>query len=526
MLNYEISHLLQERYNLFPCLTRNDDWGQLDRFILLGSNHIRRDPYRMEPFSMEQHHWIYRLIDQHGEYVIQRLLMLQEHYLCHQPSLTILVAVACTNSHEATRHLSLSLLPKLLPTVAQLCFFTSIVRQLRGWGRQLRRHLALWFETIPVEKLALQAIKYNHRYGWSLRDLIRISHPRTNESCRQMLINWILHPDHPHIAELASRNFRLIQGKLLAFKQEHNPEQLAALIRRYRLPREAIPTSALVHKIIWQSLLPDMPIHAMLRQLSLMTHLGLLTPHSGATHYVNHIIQRINKTPDMLMHPSHLLTAATYYKQGYSYIHQRHWTPISSIIEHLYTKFIESLQYIESTKEIITIIIDHTLYGADINHTPHYQPYLLVTLLQFLSHIEPNIHFFTLTDEYIHPETKQHIQHKLLEKDTSSPAKCCSYSKLALFLLQHPPSQPTIIITSDRASQLYQSTLLHLPTHQTKTDNETINISPIVILSIQGEDAHPTLLIHQQNLLLHGLNRATLTLIHDFIRRTHHANHR
>src|SRR6201999_3364059 len=57
-------------------------------------------------------------------------------------------------------------------------------------------------------------------------------------------------------------------------------------MRRARLPRECVPTQWLTFPEVWEALLEDMPLTALIRNLATMTRVGLLTPGAKATHAV------------------------------------------------------------------------------------------------------------------------------------------------------------------------------------------------------------------------------------------------
>ena len=62
--------------------------------------------------------------------------------------------------------------------------------------------------------------------------------------------------------------------------------EVAALIREYRLPREAVPTQWLTDPFVWEALLEEMPMTALIRNLATLTRVGLLTPQGPETRQV------------------------------------------------------------------------------------------------------------------------------------------------------------------------------------------------------------------------------------------------
>ena len=61
-----------------------------------------------------------------------------------------------------------------------------------------------------------------------------------------------------------------------------NEEELCHMITEYKLNWEHLPTNMLTSKTIWQALLRDMPIEALVRNLGRMTRLGVFPENSEA----------------------------------------------------------------------------------------------------------------------------------------------------------------------------------------------------------------------------------------------------
>ena len=79
-------------------------------------------------------------------------------------------------------------------TGTHLFLFAGYIEQFRGWGRGLRRAVADWYLSKPVDAVAYQAVKYRQREGWSHRDLLRLAHPATDEARPQAAVRLDLRP--------------------------------------------------------------------------------------------------------------------------------------------------------------------------------------------------------------------------------------------------------------------------------------------------------------------------------------------
>ena len=123
--------------------------------------------------------------------------------------------------------------------------FAGDIEQFRGWGRGLRRAVADWYLSKPVDAVAYQAVKYRQREGWSHRDLLRLAHPATAEAERKQLFDWICgrSDDGPALVE----GFRQAQSAT-------TPGQWVAIRDRHpSLSWEMLPDPALGEADVWSS---------------------------------------------------------------------------------------------------------------------------------------------------------------------------------------------------------------------------------------------------------------------------------
>ncbi|MGB1027433.1 MAG: TROVE domain-containing protein, partial [Rhodospirillaceae bacterium] len=260
-------------------------WERLDRFLILGSE---GGTYYVgeRPLTVMNAQAVQSCLDEDGARVIRRIVEISTQGRAPkvQPVLFAL-AMAAAAHNEATRREALAVLPQVARTGTHVLLFADYINRLRGWGRGLRRGMAHWFSGMALDRLTLQAVKYRQRDGWSLRDVLRLAHPVTDERDRQALFRWLTHPDDPEAIAAARGALPMIQG-LYRVREAQDAEEVADLIVRYSLPREAIPTEWLNHVAVWDALLVDMPMTAMIRNLGKMTAVGLLSETSDAGRYV------------------------------------------------------------------------------------------------------------------------------------------------------------------------------------------------------------------------------------------------
>jgi 60 kDa SS-A/Ro ribonucleoprotein len=93
-------------------------------------------------------------------------------------------------------------------------------------------------------------------------------------------------------------------------------DEVVKLILDYDLPREALPTKWLTSRRVWEALLRNMPITAMIRNLSVMTNVGLISVLSDGTRIVCDRLQSQTLLRRARVHPIAILAAIGGYNQN------------------------------------------------------------------------------------------------------------------------------------------------------------------------------------------------------------------
>lgn len=341
-----------------------DDNHQLDRFLILGSD---SGTYYATPteLTLENTKTIQRLIEKDGVKVVDRIIEISSSGRAakNKPALFAL-ALATAADDIKTRNAALAAVTKVARTGSHILQFVNFVNGLRGWGRGLRKAISLWFLELPLEQLSLQVVKYSQRGGWSMRDLLRLAHPQSNDSERCTLLDWIAHPQKTEAIIAAREKFRLIDGKY-KINEASDAVSAAQVIRQYSLPREVVPNKHLQDKDVWNALLVDMPMKAMIRNLAKMTAVGLLTPCSGASQYVaNRLLDRA-QLENALVHPIDLLLTLKIYTQGHGELGRLRWKPVPAIAEALNTAFYTVFQQQECSHKRILLGLDTSFSMRD-----------------------------------------------------------------------------------------------------------------------------------------------------------------
>lgn len=339
-----------------------DDWVKLDRFIILGSDAgtYYATPQDLTKMNVDA---VKRCIDLDGGRVVRRIVEISHNGRAPKNDSAILaLALCCAAKSDETRKEALASISSVCRTGTHLLMFVDFVKRFRGFGRGLRSALGRWFTDMPSEKLALQAIKYNQRNGWALRDVLRLAHPVAVEDVKKLVFKWITNPEDCKQGILGSRMPNVIQEKfrLETSQNEVSPSliQQGNIIKESSLPREAIPTELLNHKEIWAALLEDMPMTAMIRNLGKMTNVGLCDPLSPSVDLICERLGDVEKLNRARIHPMQILLAMKTYQQGHGDKGKLTWEPNAHIVSALNKAFDLTFPQVRSTGRRILVSVD------------------------------------------------------------------------------------------------------------------------------------------------------------------------
>src|SRR5262249_32868555 len=142
-----------------------------------------------------------------------------------------------------------------------------------------------------------------------------------------------------------------IGGRLEAIEaiRHMTPVEAARVVRAHTLTREMLPTELLTHAVVWDALLDSMPLGALVRNLGVMTKVGLLEPGSHATRSVVARLSTRDAIRRARLHPLGLLAAVKTYAQGRGARGDGKWSPVSQVIDALDQAFYLSFETVAPT---------------------------------------------------------------------------------------------------------------------------------------------------------------------------------
>jgi 60 kDa SS-A/Ro ribonucleoprotein len=350
-----------------------DHWARLDRFLVLGAE--GGTFYVTERgLTRENATAVLDALAEDGLRVVRRTVEISASGRApkNDPALFVL-AMAAGIGDDATRAAALAALGSVARTGTHLFHWLQYVKAFRGWGRGVRTAVSRWYTNQSPDALAYQLLKYQARDGWAHRDALRLAHPKAPSA------------EHDTLFRFATRGWEAVAGsdglstdvgaRLEAVQaiRQMSPDEAARVIRVYRLTREMVQTALLVHAVVWEALLERMPLTAMIRNLGLMSKVGLLVPASDAARTIAARLSDRGAIRRARIHPLAVLAALKTYAQGRGMKGQGRWDPVASIVDALDDAFYLAFGNVEPTGKRTLLALD---VSGSMGSPVHGMPYL------------------------------------------------------------------------------------------------------------------------------------------------------
>ena len=336
-----------------------DDWKWLDRFLILGSE---GGTYYVgeRALTVRNAQAVLRCIKADGVRVADRVAEISGAGRAPKNDPALFVLAMCAGEGDAeARQAALAALPRVARTGTHLFHFLEYVKGFRGWGRGLREAVAHWYNSKDAARLAYQVVKYRQRDGWMHRDALRLAHPKAQTDEHNAIYHYVTRgwedvgPDpHPNGALTLPWAFETAQRARTA-------AEVCKLIQNYGLTREMVPTEFLVDADVWDALLDEMPVTAMIRNLGNMSRVGLLV--KGNRGAITQVVDRLGDE-DILhrarVHPLAVLAALNTYAKGHGFRGRGEWDPVPQVVDALDGAFYRAFKNVEPTGKHLVLALD------------------------------------------------------------------------------------------------------------------------------------------------------------------------
>lgn len=469
-----------------------DEWGRLRRFLILGSE--GGSYYASErALTLENANNVLKCIQTDGVRAVNEVVAIsQEGRAPKNDPAIFALALAVTKGDEATRQAAFKALPEVCRTGTHLFTFAELVNGMRGWGRGLRRAVGGWYLAMDNRSLAYQLVKYRQRNGWSHTDTLRLAHPTPANDTQGAIFKWVTYkPKENGTGETAqvetnplewAEALNAPEDQALAFIWAFERVQKAAdadtvvkLIEAYDLPREALPTQWLNDPDVWAALLTKMPMTALIRNLGVMSRIGLLKPLSEAE---NTVVERLTNA-DVLrkarVHPIAVLIALRAYSLGYALkgkVNRRGqagveksagWTPTPRVLDALDVAFELAFKNVEPTNKRVMLALDvsGSMSGGMVAGVPGLTPREgSAAMAMVTARSEPNYTVVSFQDKIVPLNISARMRLTDVVKMTNGlPFGATDCAQPMLYALEHKIAVDTFVIYTD--SETWANPHLH-----------------------------------------------------------------
>jgi 60 kDa SS-A/Ro ribonucleoprotein len=234
-------------------------------------------------------------------------------------------------------------------------FYQTINKKLFGtksWNRFIKRSVAEWYNSKSLKDLLYLTTKYQNRIGWSHRDVLRLAHVKPITDNHMFVYKYLTQKDNN--VDIITFDFPIAFDYIRDLKTLHKTESLhdvLFLINKHNYVREHIPTKWLSEIMIWEYLLPHMPIIALLRNLNKMTQVGLFDIKSNLD-----ILE--SKIENASVHPLQMLISLKMYSKGEGDKGNLTWTPNQKIVGMLDKAFYNLFKSVKKTGKRFLLALD------------------------------------------------------------------------------------------------------------------------------------------------------------------------
>lgn len=437
-----------------------DRWTQLDRFLILGCE--GNTYYATErAMTVDNAKCVRACLDEDGPRAVARIAEVSDAGRApkNDPAIFAL-AMAAGHPDLATRKAALAALPRVCRTGTHLFHFARDVGSFRRWGRGLRSAVAAWYNGLAADRLALQVAKYRQRDGYSHRDLLRLAHPVGKTPAHNAIFRWVAGEGSAALDHETRRGRAPSRGDLpellLAFERLQaatSAKDVAALVRKHRLTHEMLPTEWKNHLIVWEALLDEMPLTALVRNLGKMTEIGLLASLSAPAARACKLLSDADKIRQARLHPLALLGALKVYEQGHGEKGKLTWKPVRSIIDALNEAFYLSFKSLVPTgkNHLLALDVSGSMTCGTLAGMPGINPRIgSAAMAMATARVEQNWHAMgfshTLVDLNISPKLSLDETIKKIDRVPMGGTDC---SLPMIYAKQHKLPVDTFVVYTD-----------------------------------------------------------------------------
>jgi 60 kDa SS-A/Ro ribonucleoprotein len=353
----------QVKNNAGGFVFQTSDLARLERFLILGTD---GGTYYVGERDLTKQNvdFIRKMIKTSPESVLTAALSVSEEGRAYRNEAAIFVlALLLAEGPEAIKGAVVDAAPRIARTATHVYQLAAFIEGLGGWGRAKRRAIAKWFESKTADQLGYQAVKYRQRNGWTMRDLMRLSHPTgVDTEVGKFILRGEFEETLPQLPILSG--FQEMQKAV-------GPKDVVRILGQYpNLPWEAIPTEYLKAPEVWVKLFANNQLNgqALVRNITRLSKIGAFNDMIFTRQVADKLVDS-----DMIrksrLHPIQYLLASVTHRDGqmtreggglYSYSSGRDkaWDTVPVIAEALDAGFYEAFKSITPANKRTMLALD------------------------------------------------------------------------------------------------------------------------------------------------------------------------
>ena len=344
-----------------------DQWGVLDRFLMLGSEsggyYVGKKEKTKLGFDT-----VKSCIAENGVRVVNRAL---EYSLAgrapkNDPAV-VAIALAAVYGDPVTVQAAYEALPRIARTGTWLFLFVSILDSLGKWNAAAKRGVAKWYTSKTVDRLAVQLLKYQSREGWAHRDVLRLAHVKPSSEIQSNLFRWSVKGAEGLTVGAAVPQL-LVDFETLK-RTSNKAEVLRIIESNDELTWEMLPTEWLKDKDVLLAITKNMGLTAVIRKLGALSAHGVIAPLSTGAKLVISKLSDAEQLKKQRVHPITLLNSFKQYQTGHGLKGSLTWTADQRVLDALNDAFYASFGTIEKTDENYFLGVDcsGSMQGSRVN---------------------------------------------------------------------------------------------------------------------------------------------------------------
>ena len=337
--------------------------------------------------------------------------------------------------------------------VLQLASTLSKLGKKPGSSRALRRGFRAWYESKSPTQLAYQTLKYQSRYGFSHRDLVRLTHPKPNAASVEALWAYVL--GKRESADVCAE-FEDELESLETFRRLHAAKkatEVVATIRERGATWEMVPSEFLREKAVWEALVgAGIPLTALVRNLGRMSAIGLLAPLSN---FERHVAKRLtdgDAVRKSRIHPIKVLLAQATYARGKGGLGSLTWPVCDRVVEALEETFQLAFHNVEPAgkRHLLALDVSGSMGWGAIAGTPITPREAAAAMALVQARTEPNVHTVAFQHAMVpFTLTARDTVRSVVDRTSKMSFGATDCAQPMLYALEHNLEVDTFVVYTD-----------------------------------------------------------------------------